>query len=966
MNKTGLIKFFIISSLFLVFSVSFTYALPLNGTNADADRVYFNASLDLANLDQTTASANPTGNDVFLPNRTNETLAIGMQYVFNRINFSVTTAGVLAGTNNLNLSWFYSNGTNNQTDWKNLTSSITSDTCKNFTATGNCSVAWNVPTDFALMKYNDLTGYWIRINGTSDYTTNASIAQLSTVEFNVAVNVTDELLKNMTDLGAANFTTNDTTNTVNGSSNTAMASRNKVGGTYELALLTNVPHTVTVQRSGYVNVSNSTVSNTGTTLLNFSTNHTLNFTIKVLNLTDELGTKFGVLDGTAGNANVTTDSGGVQYNNNIAYINATAATTNLIGGRAGYVNKSLAVAGVSNAKQNVTSISSLLFTVRINNLTDELGTKFLVLDGAAGIVATDSGGVQYSANVAYINATAATTNLIGSRAGYVNKSLAIAGVAASGQNNTSISSLLFTVKIMNTTDELGGVLSQLDGVNTVILTTNGSVQYSANVAYINATVSSINVTASRAGYINTTILSIGVSAAAQNVTNVSSIKFTVKITNVTDELGSDMGTLDGSNIVIVTTSGSVTYSGTDAYINASASPNVTAGRVGYVNKTSTIVFSSAQNESNITGMLFTVKITVTSDAGEALGSASITLSKSGTTIATSPTVRVSNKYYYAINQQVYPIFDASITQTGYIAESKSNLGVSSSAQQAQSITLNTAPSGGGSSGGGSTTPLTPTSSSSIDKLTTDVPTSVTSTLKESGLVKLDITLNSDQSGVNLIFSKPSTSPVSTAPSGNVYQFISVSHNVQESKFKSVRFVFAVEKSWLNSNSIDSSKVSLERYETDHWTKYAASVVSQNDTSISYDATVPGLSNFAVTGDKQLTECTSGKRCNGNQIQECTNNLWVTAQTCQYGCESTTYTCKSALVDQPVQEPTKPTETPTPQEKTKTNTTDTKTPTSSIPMTYVYVGLGLLAIVAIAGIAYWKMKKKPVKYAGYKK
>ncbi|MBI4895086.1 MAG: PGF-pre-PGF domain-containing protein [Candidatus Aenigmarchaeota archaeon] len=1271
-NKTNLLKYFITASIVLLFSVSLAYATPLPGTNADVDRVWFNSSSDF--LNSTANASNADINNVKFPNLTSESLYLGMEYIFIQANFSVSTAGVVGATGSQNVSWEYSNGTSNES-WKSLT--IVTNTCQNFTAAGNCSIIFNPPTDWSINTWKDRSLYWIRVNGTGNYSTNASVAQISVIEYNVAFNVTDQLGSALNDTAFTTFKTNDT----NG-----VYSTRRAGKGWELALQTGVQHDISVNTTGYVNATKSTTSNANTSLFNL-TNFNQSFTIKILNITDELGNVLAPLNGAAGiivsdngsvtyenniayinasndnnltrsinlnaskagyvnksssvagvsslgqnvtnvsnllftikvlnisdeldnrllslngvagivvtdsgfvtysadvayinasaattnlnasksgyvnrssfsiagvsnggqnstnisglkftvrinnltdelgnklsllngvNGIVVTDSGVVTYSGDVAYINASAATTNLNGSKSGYVNQSLTVAGVSNAAQNFTNISNLKFTIRVNNLTDELGNKLQPLNGVAGIVVTDSGVVTYSADVAYINASAATTNLNASKSGYVNKTLVVAtsnanqnftnvsgvqftikisnlrdelsnnlaplngvagivvtdsgfvtysadvayinasaattnlngsksgyvnsslavpvsnsvqnntnitnlkftikisnlrdelsnnlaplnGVAGivvtdsgfvtysadvayinasaattnlngsksgyvnktlvvatsnANQNFTNVSGLLFTVKVLNITDELGHVIVPLNGVVGSIVTTNGSVTYNSNIVYINAS-SSPNLTASRSGYLNVTLSGVGISNSAQNVTSISNLAFTIKITNVTNELGNRIGDLDGSTVVLVSSSGDVQYSGGVAYINASTTASINASSSGYVNQTKIVGVALTQNSTTISSLPFTLKILVVSDGGQALTDASITLSKSGVTITSTPTTRVSNAYYYAINQSTFSTLDFTVTDVGYIAETRNTVAIDTANQKLQSITLNSAPSGGGSSGG-STTPSVPTASSSIDKLTNDVPSSVVSTLKESALVKLDITLNSDQTGVNLIFSKPSTNPVSVAPSGNVYQYISVSHNIQESKFKSVRFVFNVDKSWLTSNSIDTSKVSLERYETDHWTKYGASMVSQNDTSVSYETTVPGLSNFAVTGEKQLTECTSGKRCDGNQIQECTNNLWVTSQTCQYGCDSTTYNCNPQPVDQPVQEP-QPTTTP---KETTTETTPTQT-TSEIPMTYVYAGLGLLVIVVIAGVAYWKMKK-PVKYAGYKK
>ncbi|MBI4895713.1 MAG: S8 family serine peptidase [Candidatus Aenigmarchaeota archaeon] len=203
--------------------------------------------------------------------------------------------------------------------------------------------------------------------------------------------------------------------------------------------------------------------------------------------------------------------------------------------------------------------------------------------------------------------------------------------------------------------------------------------------------------------------------------------------------------------------------------------------------------------------------------------------------------------------------------------------------------------GGGGGGGGGSTSVSNKTSYFIDKITSGVVSKIKNSINNSGLNSIEITTNTNVLSVDIGLEKLNTDPVSSVPEGSVYRYLSVTHSIAESKFISVRFNFSLEKSWIELNNIDTSKIYLQRYETDHWTKYAATQTSDNNTYITYQADVPGLSNFAISGDQkqvqtvqQQIECTEGKRCYNSEIQSCFDNKWAVEKECQYGCEETSY------------------------------------------------------------------------------
>ncbi|MFH0837590.1 MAG: hypothetical protein V1870_05650, partial [Candidatus Aenigmatarchaeota archaeon] len=834
-DNSKIIKAVLLICVFLVFSVG-AMAAPLAGSNANVDKVLYFDTTSATYSDITTNASDTNLDDIMFPNLTNSTgdyLYLGMNYHFTQINFSVSTAGANSSQPIIAVVWQYSNGTAS-TDWKSL--SADTDSCGNFTTAGNCTVDWVTPVDMATQSVNGSTYYWVRATGMDNYSTIPLLSQISVLEFNLEVNVTDELNISIINLVEANFSTN---------SSFGILDFRELGvgsGVYQFALMQGEKHQINVTIPGYINASNTTpvtlnstlyqwpnshtmlfglkviaanelgaggtidaysfrgvtasainsnvlywndtsgangvlfmrrdgmvdVNVTNTGFNSITTNHTaqlvitmgsfdavansitasvnakgfefahkinvttelgsqiagasvyigafpcfedgsfyycpvnasldavasdinvtldgyveklqtsgdradntsvqiidnvtsvlyslkvnattelggvltgatvtagstnlacaengtsglyycavlvandggtndvnisklgflvthgnslnrvfhndsqslvnitnVSYTVKVTNMTNELGTDLGALDGTT---NIITPSvGGVTYNGGKAYINATGTTVNIIGSRAGLVNKTVSSIPVSNMTQNVTNVTNLFYTIRVANMTNELGTDLGALDGTTNIIVTDSGTVLYNVGMAYINATAATTNLTGSRSGLVNKTSSVT-VSTSAQNVTNVTGLLYTLKIANISTELNNQAGTI-GTEANVTSDSGTAVYSSNIIYINATAAVTNITAWRLGFVNKTV-GYAVSNGAQNVTNVTGLLYTVKVENVTDELNNYHVTINGAEVIIASTSGTVVYSGNKAYINATAGATLTASKSG--------------------------------------------------------------------------------------------------------------------------------------------------------------------------------------------------------------------------------------------------------------------------------------------------------------------------------------------------------------------------------------------------
>lgn len=136
-------------------------------------------------------------------------------------------------------------------------------------------------------------------------------------------------------------------------------------------------------------------------------------------------------------------------------------------------------------------------------------------------------------------------------------------------------------------------------------------------------------------------------------------------------------------------------------------------------------------------------------------------------------------------------------------------------------------------------------SAGVSKLVTFTQQSAT------GLTDIELKTAAAKTGVQISASsgsKPSGAP-DPAAGGTVYSYIELTKtNVTDADLSLVKIKFRVPKSWAASNNIDPLKVSLYRY-TSSWDKLLTTQTSADATYYYYEAVSPGLSTFAVAGEK---------------------------------------------------------------------------------------------------------------------
>ncbi len=444
----------------------------------------------------------------------------------------------------------------------------------------------------------------------------------------------------------------------------------------------------TISSEGFVNTTASTNQSyvTGRAGANAVKPSGLRYKVKVT-VADELGNALsgysvnitswnytgGPSDGTNTTGTPNATAGHIQFFalRNISFYNISINVS-----RSGYINNGSYVnANYTNAtflvnttvQTQITGNSTyvLPFVLKVT-ATDELGVGGAFVNGSGVLFRinnTNAVANRSSNNVYYFalpNTIAVGLNM--SRSGYVNTSLNNLLVNTTLQANPTLQSN-FTLNI-TVVDELGSGAAFTQGVIIALNNTTSSSNTSTrNTYYFNISDTSVNLSVARLGYINSTNMN-GTNMGATGSDNYTSVllnqslqaniivrlNFSVRVTDLCNELGGPghCFALTGAlGIAELSGNGSTntTYSGNDAYINASNGVSVqtmlvNGSKNGFVNRTITIrtnqtsqvriAFNNTDpggSTDRANGLPFTIKVLGVFDE---LGTRNFTLNNSDT------------------------------------------------------------------------------------------------------------------------------------------------------------------------------------------------------------------------------------------------------------------------------------------------------------------------------------------------
>ncbi|MBI4095480.1 MAG: PGF-pre-PGF domain-containing protein [DPANN group archaeon] len=171
----------------------------------------------------------------------------------------------------------------------------------------------------------------------------------------------------------------------------------------------------------------------------------------------------------------------------------------------------------------------------------------------------------------------------------------------------------------------------------------------------------------------------------------------------------------------------------------------------------------------------------------------------------------------------------------------------------------TSTAGSGSSGGGGGAGLSTgegqTSQSAIlSSITANTEAKTEFTAPAVAISEITFTPDANLNNVKLTVEKIGEVPAGTSsPSGEVYKLLEIkASGLTNSQLASdAKVTFNVDKSWLTENNVVKGSVKLLRF-TGTWDALPTAFVSETDTQVTYQATTPGFSTFAISGEKSAT------------------------------------------------------------------------------------------------------------------
>jgi PGF-pre-PGF domain-containing protein len=161
-------------------------------------------------------------------------------------------------------------------------------------------------------------------------------------------------------------------------------------------------------------------------------------------------------------------------------------------------------------------------------------------------------------------------------------------------------------------------------------------------------------------------------------------------------------------------------------------------------------------------------------------------------------------------------------------------------------TTTTTLAGGGGGGGGSPSEITPKPISPGESGLFEYNDSTLS------IVNVSVTVNKTVTYAKINTVKSITQPptIAIGAPGIIYQYLTITKtNIDDSEITNVKFTFKVEKSWITANNVDPNTIVVYRYVDSIWVALPTTRIGEDATYYYFEAISPGLSVFAVSGQR---------------------------------------------------------------------------------------------------------------------
>ena len=192
--------------------------------------------------------------------------------------------------------------------------------------------------------------------------------------------------------------------------------------------------------------------------------------------------------------------------------------------------------------------------------------------------------------------------------------------------------------------------------------------------------------------------------------------------------------------------------------------------------------------------------------------------------------------------------------------------------------------GGGTTGGGAGVTSGIKQTINIGELVAGTPGIAQFTLTNLALRLVTITSTSDSVGVSVKAEQEASLPsgAGTSPQGTVYGFLTITAlNVDNDDIETATIQFRVNKTWLGNNGIDPADIILQRFHDGVWQELNTSVKSSGTDYVTYSASTPGFSVFAITSKPvPVVAGDDASLCNNNGICEDGEDITNCAADCQ--------------------------------------------------------------------------------------
>jgi PGF-pre-PGF domain-containing protein len=120
---------------------------------------------------------------------------------------------------------------------------------------------------------------------------------------------------------------------------------------------------------------------------------------------------------------------------------------------------------------------------------------------------------------------------------------------------------------------------------------------------------------------------------------------------------------------------------------------------------------------------------------------------------------------------------------------------------------------------------------------------------KAGVLQLELVAASNIENAAVYVDTPDNSGMSP-PSGTVYSYVQITtENLSSDQLSSVNLKFGVDRSWVRSNNIDTSTITLWRYQSGTWSRLSTKISGGDGLQFHFTASLPGFSIFAVTGEQ---------------------------------------------------------------------------------------------------------------------